>query len=161
MLGFRCLDMDSAYRAIHWPSLVLIVGMLPFSLALQRTGGVTLAADALIATVGEAGPHALLASLFALTAVTGLFISNTATAVLMTPVAIATAQETGLSPYPFAMIVALASSAAFMTPVSSPVNTLVMGPGRYRFSDFLRAGVPLDIVTGIVACLTIPLIWPL
>ncbi|AWV21755.1 Transporter, Divalent Anion:Sodium Symporter family [Roseomonas mucosa] len=161
MLGFRCLDMDSAYRAIHWPSLVLIVGMLPFSLALQRTGGVTLAADALIATVGEAGPHALLASLFALTAVTGLFISNTATAVLMTPVAIATAQETGLSPYPFAMIVALASSAAFMTPVSSPVNTLVMGPGRYRFGDFLRIGLPLAVLVMAVSVALVPLVLPL
>ncbi|WP_345892877.1 SLC13 family permease [Roseomonas gilardii] len=161
MLGFRCLDMDSAYRAIHWPSLVLIVGMLPFSLALQRTGGITLAADALIATVGPAGPHALLASLFALTAVTGLFISNTATAVLMAPVAIATAQETGLSPYPFAMIVALASSAAFMTPVSSPVNTLVMGPGRYRFGDFLRIGLPLAVLVMAVSVLLVPLVLPL
>ena len=132
-----------------------------FEHALQRTGGVTLAADALIATVGEAGPHALLASLFALTAVTGLFISNTATAVLMTPVAIATAQETGLSPYPFAMIVALASSAAFMTPVSSPVNTLVMGPGRYRFSDFLRIGLPLAVLVMAVSVALVPLVLPL
>src|SRR5690606_850333 len=128
MGAFRCIDMDSAYKAIHWPSLVLIVGMLPFALALQKTGGIALAVEALVGVLGDAGPHALLASLFLLTAVIGLFISNTATAVLMAPVALSVAQQLGVSPYPFAMIVALAASAAFMTPISSPVNTLVLGP---------------------------------
>ncbi len=145
LLGFRCIDMESAYRAIHWQSIVLIVGMLPFSVALQKTGGIALAAEGLIGLVGGAGPHALLVSLFAATAVAGLFISNTATAVLMAPLAIATAREMGLSPYPFTMIVALAASAAFMTPVSSPVNTLVLGPGRYRFGHFMRVGVPFTV----------------
>jgi di/tricarboxylate transporter len=161
MLAFRCIDMDSGYRAIHWQSIVLIVGMLPFSLALQKTGGIALAADGLIGLVGNAGPHALLASLFVATAVTGLFISNTATAVLMAPVAIATARELGLSPYPFAMIVALAASAAFMTPVSSPVNTLVLGPGRYRFSDFIRIGVPFTVLTMVVSVVLVPWLLPL
>ena len=128
----RCVDFTSAYRSIHWASLILIVGMLPFSLALQRTGGVDLAADALIAAVGGAGPRVVLASLFAITAILGLFISNTATAVLMAPVALAMAKDLGASPYPFAMTVALAASAAFMTPVSSPVNTLVVGPRQLR-----------------------------
>ena len=98
--------------------------MLPFSLALQRTGGVELAAEALMSLIGDAGTHAVLGSLFVVTAVLGLFISNTATAVLMAPVALAIASELRASPYPFAMIVALAASAAFMTPISSPVNTL-------------------------------------
>jgi di/tricarboxylate transporter len=160
MLGFRCIDMDSAYRAIHWQSIVLIVGMLPFSIALQKTGGITLAAEGLIGLVGEAGPHALLASLFAATALAGLFISNTATAVLMAPVAIATARELELSPYPFAMIVALAASAAFMTPVSSPVNTLVLGPGRYRFGDFVRVGVPFTLLTMVVSVVLVPWLLP-
>lgn len=124
-----CLDLRSAYRSIHWPSLVLIVGMLPFSLALQRTGGVDLAADLLLEAVGGAGPRVVLAAIFAVTAIFGMFISNTAIAVLMAPVALAIAQHLGLSPYPFAMTVALAASAAFMTPVSSPVNALVVGPG--------------------------------
>ena len=124
---FRCIDMDSAYKAIHWQSLVLIVGMLPFALALQKTGGIALATSGLVGLLGDAGPHALLACLFLLTALIGLFISNTATAVLMAPVALATAEQLGASPYPFAMIVALAASAAFMTPISSPVNTLVLG----------------------------------
>lgn len=160
MFAFRCIDMDSAYRAIHWPSIVLIVGMLPFSLALQKTGGIAMAAEGLIALMGDAGPRALLASLFAMTAVTGLFISNTATAVLMAPVALAMAQRLDLSPYPFAMIVALAASAAFMTPVSSPVNTLVLGPGRYRFGDFVRVGVPFTLLTMAVCVALVPWLLP-
>ena len=158
---FRCIDMDSAYKAIHWQSLVLIVGMLPFALALQKTGGIALATSGLVGLLGDAGPHALLACLFLLTALIGLFISNTATAVLMAPVALATAEQLGASPYPFAMIVALAASAAFMTPISSPVNTLVLGPGQYRFGDFVRIGVPFTVLVMIVAVLLVPLVFPL
>ncbi|KAA2214667.1 SLC13 family permease [Teichococcus oryzae] len=161
MLSFRCIDLDGAYRSIHWPTVILIAGMLPFSLALQKTGGIALAAEGLIRLVGDAGPHALLASLFAATAVTGLFISNTATAVLMAPVAIATAQQLGLSPHPFAMTVALSASAAFMTPVSSPVNTLVLGPGRYRFGDFVRIGVPFTLLVMAVTLVLVPWLLPL
>ncbi len=158
---FRCIDMESAYKAIHWQSLVLIVGMLPFALALQKTGGIALATSGLVGLLGDAGPHALLASLFLLTAVIGLFISNTATAVLMAPVALSTAEQLGASPYPFAMIVALAASAAFMTPISSPVNTLVLGPGQYRFADFVRVGVPFTALIMIVSVLLVPLLFPL
>lgn len=158
---FGCVDMTSAYRAISWKSLVLIVGMLPFSLALQRTGGVDLASEALVAIVGDAGPRIVLGLLFAVTAALGLFISNTATAVLMAPVALALAEELGASPYPFAMIVALAASTAFMTPISSPVNTLVVGPGNYTFGDFVRIGVPFALVVLVVSVLLVPLILPL
>ncbi|WP_462382047.1 SLC13 family permease [Pseudomonas sp. Marseille-QA0892] len=161
MGAFRCIDMDSAYRAIHWPSLLLIVGMLPFALALQRTGGIDLAVEGLIRLVGDASPHAMLAALFILTAVIGLFISNTATAVLMAPVALSAAQQLGVSPYPFAMTVAVAASAAFMTPVSSPVNTLVLGPGQYRFSDFVKVGVPFTLLVLIVTVVMVPLLFPL
>lgn len=162
LLGlFRCLDFNAAYRSIHWQSLVLIVGMLPFSLALQRTGGVDLAAHFLLDVVGQANSHAVLASLFAVTALLGLFISNTATAVLMAPVALAVAKGVGASPYPFAMIVALAASAAFMTPVSSPVNTLVIGPGHYTFMDFVRVGVPFTMIVMVLSVLMVPLLLPL
>lgn len=157
---FRCIDMDSAYKAIHWQSLVLIVGMLPFALALQKTGGIALATEGLIELFGDAGPRALLACLFLLTALIGLFISNTATAVLMTPVALSIAEQLGASPYPFAMTVALAASAAFMTPISSPVNTLVLGPGHYRFADFVRVGVPFTLLVMLVSVLLIPLLFP-
>ena len=156
-----CVDLDSAYRSIHWKTLVLIVGMLPFSLALQRTGGVELAAAALMSLIGGAGTHAILASLFLVTAMLGLFISNTATAVLMAPVALAIASELQASPYPFAMTVALAASAAFMTPISSPVNTLVVGPGNYSFGDFMKVGVPFTVIVMIVSVVLVPMLLPL
>ena len=156
-----CIDLDSAYRSIHWKSLILIVGMLPFSIALQKTGGVELAADGLMALTGGAGARVVLGSLFAITAALGLFISNTATAVLMAPVALALAEDLSASPYPFAMIVALAASTAFMTPISSPVNTLVVGPGNYRFGDFVKIGVPFSVVVMVVSVLLVPWLLPL
>ena len=158
---FGCVDLSSAYRSISWQTLVLIVGMLPFSIALQRTGGVDLAADALVAAVGEASPRIVLASLFVITAALGLFISNTATAVLMAPVSLAVASELGASPYPFAMIVALAASTAFVTPVSSPVNTLVVVPGNYAFGDFVRVGLPFSLIVLVVSVFLVPLLLPL
>lgn len=161
MGALRCVDFESAYRAIHWKSLVLIVGMLPFSLALQRTGGVDMAADALVAVTGGAGAHVVLGSLFLITAMLGLFISNTATAVLMAPVALAIANDMNASPYPFGMIVALAASTAFMTPISSPVNTLVVGPGNYKFGDFVKIGVPFSLVVMVVCVVLVPLLLPL
>jgi di/tricarboxylate transporter len=162
MMGLlRCVDITSAYRAISWKTLVLIVGMLPFSIALQRTGGVDIAADALVAVAGQHSPRLVLALLFMTTALLGLFISNTATAVLMAPVAISTTIELGLSPYPFAMIVALAASAAFMTPVSSPTNTLVVAPGNYSFGDFLKVGVPFTLVVMVVSVAMVPWLLPL
>lgn len=156
-----CVDLNSAYRAIDWKTLVLIVGMLPFSIALKRTGGVEMAADGLMALIGGAGHHAVLATLFAITALLGMFISNTATAVLMAPIAISVSAELDASPYPFAMIVALAASTAFMTPVSSPVNTLVVTPGNYSFGDFLRMGIPFSLLVLIASVLLVPLLLPL
>nr|WP_211248422.1 SLC13 family permease [Desulfobulbus elongatus] len=160
MLGLcKCIDMSSAYRSIHWQSLILIVGMLPFSLALERTGGIELAAG-ILGRLGGLDPRIMLAALFSVTALLGLFISNTATAVLMTPLALAVAGEMNVSPYPFCMTVALAASAAFMTPVSSPVNTLVVGPGRYSFFDFVRIGVPLALLVMLVTVALVPLMLP-
>lgn len=147
LLGlFRCIDMNAAYGSIQWKTLFLIVGMLPFSLALQKTGGVDAAARLLLRGLSGADPTLMLLTLYVLTVTLGLFVSNTATAVLMAPVALAVAAELGVSPYPFAMTVALASSASFLTPVSSPVNALVAGPGNYGFLDFLRIGTPLSIL---------------
>jgi di/tricarboxylate transporter len=161
LLGaFGCVDFKSAYDSIHWQSLVLIVGMMPFSLALQRTGGVDLAARGLTMMIGAVGPRGLLAALFAVTAALGLFVSNTATAVLMAPVALAVANDLGASPHPFAMVVALAASAAFMTPVSSPVNTLVVGPGDYTLFDFVRIGVPLTAIVLLITVLLVPWFFP-
>ncbi|MFN9929536.1 MAG: SLC13 family permease [bacterium] len=156
-----CIDIGSAYRSISWKTIVLIVGMLPFSIALQRTGGVEIAADALTRLTSGSGTYVVLGSLFAITALLGLFISNTATAVLMAPVAIAVAKEMGVSPMPFAMIVALGASTAFMTPISSPVNTLVVGPGGYKFGDFVKIGVPLGLIVMVICVVMVPWLLPL
>jgi di/tricarboxylate transporter len=161
MGALGCIDLVSAYRSIDWKTIVLIVGMLPFSIALERTGGIELAADGLRALTSGAGSHIVLATLFALTAVLGMFISNTATAVLMAPVALALSHDLHASPYPFAMIVALAASTAFMTPVSSPVNTLVVAPGHYTFGDFVRVGVPFSMIVLIVSIVLVPWLLPL
>jgi len=157
---FGCIDLASAYRAINWQSVVLIAGMLPFSTALQRTGAVDLAAEAMLGAVGEASPRVVLAALFVITAALSLFISNTATAVLVLPLGLQLANGVGASPYPFAMIVALAASSAFMTPVSSPVNMLVVAPGNYRFGDFVKLGVPFTMVTLIACVLMVPVLLP-
>ncbi|HDH0482221.1 TPA: SLC13 family permease [Klebsiella pneumoniae] len=157
---FRCINAESAYKAIHWRSIILIVGMMPFALALQKTGGVDLVVKGLMDVAGGEGPYLMLGCLFMMCAAIGLFISNTATAVLMAPIALAAAKSMGVSPYPFAMVVAMAASAAFMTPVSSPVNTLVLGPGKYSFSDFVKIGVPFTILVMVVCVLLIPVLFP-
>jgi di/tricarboxylate transporter len=157
---FGCIDLNAAYRAINWKSLVLIAGMLPFSVALQRTGAVDLAAQGLMAAVGESSPRVVMAALFVITASLGLFISNTATAVLVLPLALTIGNDLGASPYPFAMIVALAASTAFMTPVSSPVNMLVVAPGGYTFGDFVKLGVPLSLMVMVVCVFLVPVLLP-
>lgn len=161
MGALGCVTLTSAYRAIDWKTIVLIVGMLPFSIALQKTGGVELAAEGLRTLTAGAGTHAILATLFALTALLGMFISNTATAVLMAPVAVTLATDLRLAPQPFAMIVALAASTAFMTPVSSPVNTLVVTPGNYTFGDFVKVGVPFALIVLVVSVVLVPWLLPL
>ncbi|MDH3000670.1 citrate transporter [Chelonobacter oris] len=159
MAKFRCIDAQSAYNSVHWPSLILIVGMMPFAIALDKTGGIGLAVSGLLDLVGDWGIHAILVSLFILCASVGLFISNTATAILMTPIAVALAHELNASPLPFVITVAVAASAAFMTPVSSPVNTMVLGPGGYKFSDFLKIGVPFTVIVMIATVLVVPILF--
>ena len=160
MVLTRCLTMEDAYRAISWSTIVLIAGMLPVALALEVTGGVDLIVDALVGGLGDFGPHVMLVALFGLAAVLGLFLSNTATAVLLAPIAITAAEKLEVSPYAFAMTVAIAASAAFSTPVSTPVTTLVMEPGRYAFMDFVKVGVPLVLLTLLVCIVLIPLLFP-
>lgn len=157
---FRCIDLDKAYRAIHWKSLILIVGMLPFALALDRAGGVDLAAGFLVTLVGDAGPYAILALLFTITVLFVLFVGNTATAVLMIPIALEAAQALQVSPYPFAMIIALAASTAFMSPIS-PINTMVATAGNYSFGDFVRVGLPLTLIVLVLSVVLVPLVFPL
>lgn len=156
----RCLTMEDAYRAIHWSSLVLIAGMLPLADALNQTGGTQLIVDSLMSVMGDASPYVMLSVIFFLTAALGLVLSNTASAVLVAPIAIYAAAALNVSPYPLAVAVLIAASAAYSTPVSTPVVTLVVDPGRYRFTDFIKVGVPLLLVTYLVTVLVAPLIFP-
>jgi di/tricarboxylate transporter len=155
-----CLEMKHVYRCIDWQSLVLIAGMLPMGEALEKTGGINCVVDGMLSWMGSMGPFALMAALFLLTAVFSQFISNTATAVLVTPIGIGVAAQLGVAPQPMVMAIALAASAAFVTPVASPVNTLVLGPGGYRFSDFAKVGLPLLVITLALTLLTVPLLFP-
>lgn len=160
MLLTGCVKMEEAYSSMNWQSLVLIAGMLPLSKALQVTGGAGLIVDGLVSTMGDMGPLALMAGLFLLTSVFSQFISNTATTVLVAPIALATAEMLHLAPEAFLMTVAIAASTAFATPVASPVNTLVLGPGHYKFFDFAKVGIPLQILAMIITLLLVPLFFP-
>jgi di/tricarboxylate transporter len=156
-----CVSMKDAYASINWESLVLIAGMLPMATVLEKTGGVELIADGLADSLGDMGSLALMAGLFVITSVFSQVISNTATTVLLAPIAVSAALEVGVSPHPYLMTVALAASTAFATPMASPVNTLVMGPGEYKFNDFVKVGVPLQILAMVVTLLSVPLLFPL
>lgn len=155
-----CLSAQQAYRSIHWSSLVLVAGMLPLADALQQTGGSALIVEGLLDATGDAGPSVMLTVIFVLTAALGLVLSNTASAVLVAPIAITAAGYLQVSPYPFAIAVLIAASAAFSTPVSTPVVTLVVEPGRYTFMDFVKVGLPLLVLTGFVTVLVTPLLFP-
>lgn len=160
LISTGCVDIDRAYRCINWPTLILIIGMMPFATALEKTGGVEIAVSAMMNVFGGGSPYLILGALMGFTMIVGLFISNTVTAILLAPLALSVAKSLSLSPYPFAMGIAIAASTAFMTPISSPVNTLVFGPGRYRFIDFVRLGVPFSVIVLIIGIVFIPLFFP-
>ena len=156
----RCVDMETAYRSMNWQSLILIAAMLPMATALQKTGGVEVVIR-LLSPVFAAGPIALLAGIFVLTGALGMFISNTATAVLVAPVAIGAATELGVSPYPIMMTVAIAASTSFATPVATPVNLLIIGPGKYTAADFARVGLLVQLLVLLATLLVVPVLFPL
>jgi len=157
---FRTMSTETAYRSISLSTLVLIAGMLPLANALEQTGGSALIVEQLLYLVGEANPRVMMGALFLLTSALGLVLSNTASAVLVAPIAITAAEVLGVSPYPLAITVLIAASAAFSTPVSTPVVTLVVTPGNYTFSDFLKLGVPLTLLVGLTTVLVTPLLFP-
>ncbi|RRJ82477.1 SLC13 family permease [Aestuariirhabdus litorea] len=160
MVASGCVTLPEAYRSFNAMSLVLIAGMLPLALAMDKTGALGLLADQLINHLGESSPLLVCLVLFLLTSLFSQFISNTATTVLVGPIALATAQGLGLSPAPFMMMVAIAASTAFCTPIASPVNTLVLAPGNYRFIDFVKVGVPLQLLALGVAMVAVPWVFP-
>ena len=155
-----CLKMDEAYDAIDWKSLVLIAGMLPMSTALVNVGLVDAVARGFTDTLGAYGPLAVLAGLFLLTVLFTQMLSNTATTVLIAPIALAAAQNLGVDAHAMVMGVAVAASMAFATPIASPVNTLVMTAGHYRFTDYTRVGLAMIVLTFALSVLVLPLLFP-
>lgn len=161
MILTGCMTIDDAYAAVDWKSIVLIAGMLPMSIALEKVGLVAMVASNLTDALGAMSPLLVMSCLFLMTSVFTQVLSNTATTVLIAPIALASAQNLGLQPYAFLMTVAIAASMAFASPVASPTNTLVMGAGNYRFKDYIRVGGPLILITMVITVLVLPLLWPL
>lgn len=160
LIVLRVVPIEGAYRAINWTTVILVGGMIPLSTAMTQSGAAELVADRLIDVVGGLGPYALLTGLFLLTAAFGQLISNTATALIVIPIAAAAALELGISPQPVLMSVGVAAAAAFLTPVATPVNMMVMEPGGYDFGDYWKLGLPLLLLFFVVSVLLVPQIWP-
>jgi di/tricarboxylate transporter len=153
------LTVDEAYRGIAWTTVILVGGMIPLSTAMVQTGAANTLAEGLVDVVGDSGPHALLLGLVLLTLALGQLISNMATALIVIPIAVSAAAELDVSAKPVLLAVCVASSAAFLTPVATPANLMVMGPGGYRFGDYWKLGLPLLILFAAVAVLLVPVIW--
>lgn len=154
------VSITRAYRAISWTTVILVAGMIPLSTAFQETGAAQLIADGLRSFLGEAGPHAAVAVIVLITLVLGQLISNTATVLIVAPVAVALASAMDASVMPFMMALTVAGAAAFLTPVATPANLMVMEPGGYRFGDYAKLGLPLMALFFAVAVFYVPLIWP-
>lgn len=155
-----CLSMEEAYRAIEWRVVFLIAGMLPLGIAIEQTGAAQMGAQALIALVGDMGPRWVVAALFLITVLCTQVVPTAALVVLMSPVALTTAADLSISPHLLMMTVAMAASASFASPLSHPAHLLVMGPGGYRFIDYIRIGVPVTIVALLVCVGLLPVLWP-
>lgn len=153
-------NIEAAYKTINWESVVLIAAMLPMSMALQKTGASSAISEALVGALGNMGPMALLAGIYLTTSVMTMFISNTATAVLLAPIALQSAQQMGVSPVPMLFAVAVGASMCFASPFSTPPNALVMPAGNYTFMDYIKVGLPLQVAIGVIMVLTLPLLFP-
>jgi di/tricarboxylate transporter len=160
MVLSRCLTMAEAYRAIEWKGIFLIAGMMPLGVALDSTGAARYLATAVVSAIGGFGPTAVMAGLMVLTFMATCVIPTAALVVLMVPIILSTAADMGIPPYPMMMAMAMAASASFMTPISHPANVMVMGPGGYRFVDYLKLGVPLTLVVMLTVMLVLPIFWP-
>jgi len=160
MILAECLTLEEAYKSIDWKVIFLLAGVLTLGTALEKTGAARLIASTLVSSVGFLGPTALVSIFYLLTSLLTETMSNNATAALLTPVAVVTAKSLGVDPRPFLMAVAYAASASFMTPVGYQTNTLIYGPGCYKFSDYLKVGAPLNFMFWILATIFIPRFWP-
>ena len=153
-------NVEEAYKTINWESVVLIAAMLPMSLALEKTGASNLISEKLVSGLGDYGPLVLMAGIYFTTSLLTMFISNTATAVLVAPIALQSAIAINVSPYPFLLAVTVGASTCFASPFSTPPNALVMSAGKYTFMDYVKVGLPLQIVMGIVMVFILPLLFP-
>ena len=153
-------NVEAAYKTINWESIMLIAAMMPMSTALEKTGASALVSQGLVDSLGSMGPTALLAGIYFTTSLMTMFISNTATAVLMAPIALVAAQQVGVSPYSFLFAVTLGASMCFASPFSTPPNALVMKAGGYTFMDYVKVGLPLQIIIGVVMTFVLPLLFP-
>ena len=153
-------NVEAAYKTINWESIVLIAAMMPMSTALEKTGASALVSQGLVDSLGSMGPTALLAGIYFTTSLMTMFISNTATAVLMAPIALVAARQVGVSPYSFLFAVTLGASMCFASPFSTPPNALVMKAGGYTFMDYVKVGLPLQIIIGVVMTFVLPLLFP-
>ena len=156
-----CLrNMEEAYTSIYWASVVLIAAMIPMSTAFDKTGITAAISGFLLHGLGDIGPQGLLAMVYFVTSLTTMFISNTVTAVLMAPIALQSAVQIGVSPVPFLFAVTVAASMCFASPFSTPPNALVMPAGQYTFMDYIKVGLPLQIIMGVVMVFVLPLLFP-
>ena len=153
-------SMEAAYKTINWQTIVLFAAMLPMSIALEKTGVSAMISGSIVDGLGGSGPRILLAGIYAVTTLMTIFISNTVTAVLMAPIALQCAMQIGVSPVPFMFAVTVAASMCFASPFSTPPNALVMSAGQYTFMDYVKVGLPLQILLGVVMVLVLPLLFP-
>jgi di/tricarboxylate transporter len=153
--------MEEAYSAIEWRSVFLIAGLLPLGLAMQQTGAAAMMAEQVVEVFGRFGPWGVIAGLYLLTLISTLAIPPAALVVIMSPVALQAAASFDVSPYTIMMAISIAAAASFLSPISHPANLLVMGPGGYKFTDFLKLGLPLSLVVMAVVMLLLPIFWPL
>jgi Trk K+ transport system NAD-binding subunit len=156
-----CLNMEQAYRAIDWRAVFLIAGMLPLGVAMQDTGAATLVAAEVMQLLGDSGPWTVIAGLYAMTAMATMIIPTAALVVLMSPIVLSACSEMGIEPQTAMMAIAMAASASFTSPISHPANILVMGPGGYRFVDYIKVGIPLTLLVFLTVMFLLPVFWPI
>jgi di/tricarboxylate transporter len=161
VVALRCLDPDEAYASVRWNILVLIFGMLALGVAMEKTGAARLVVETVAAVIGPLGPLAVLSAVYLITSLLTEIMSNNAAAILLTPIAVGLAHQLGVDPRPFVVAVMFAASASFATPIGYQTNTFVYNAGGYRFVDFLRIGLPLNLLLWAVATVVIPMFWPL
>jgi di/tricarboxylate transporter len=155
-----CITLEEAYRTMEWKVLVLLAGMLALGVAMETSGAATYLASGLMAVLGEYGPHTVLGGLYLATVLLTAMMSNNATAVLLAPIALALSHELGVDARPLLVAVTVGASSCFLTPIGYQTNAMIYGPGRFRFSDFLRVGGPLNLIFAVISVVLIPWIWP-